>query len=130
MNCNTIYCSNATTTGTGVVLIPNRTIRNLDNTRTYGLVICCGASASANLPVFIQTEIGNIPVLCKFGNELYANQLSRRVRYPLGYGNQNPNYENGQFVITSCCNISPRSTSTSKITQDDSSKNSAKSTKA
>lgn len=122
MNCNTIYCSNADTSGTEVVLIPNRTIKNLENTKNYGLVICCGASATSNLPVYIQTGIGNIPVLCKYGNEVYANQLCRRVRYPIGYGNQNPNYENGQFVITSCSNISPRSTTTNAVATKNSSK--------
>lgn len=116
MDCNTIYCSNATTTSTGVVLIPNRTIRNLENTKNYGLVLCCGANATANLPVFIQTGIGNIPVLCRYGNTLYANQLNRRVRYPIGYGNQNDNYENGQFVITSCSCINPRSTTSTTTT--------------
>lgn len=112
MNCNTIICSNANTSGTEVVLIPNRTIKNLENAKNYGLVISCGASANANLPVFIQTGIGNIPVLCKYGNTLYANQLNRRIRYPIGYGNQNANYENGQFIITSCCNINQKSTTT------------------
>lgn len=116
MDCNTIYCSNATTTSTGVVLIPNRTIRNLENTKNYGLVLCCGANATSNLPVFIQTGIGNIPVLCRYGNTLYANQLNRRVRYPIGYGNQNDNYENGQFVITSCSCINPRSTTSTTTT--------------
>jgi hypothetical protein len=106
-NCRTIYCSSATTTSTGVVLIPNRTIRNVVNTQSYGLVLCNSAAATANLPVYIQTSVGNIPVLCKAGNTLYANQLKTRVRYPIMYGNQNHNYTNGQFVIQSC--VTPRS---------------------
>ena len=31
MDCNTIYCSNATTTDTTVVLIPNRDIKTLED---------------------------------------------------------------------------------------------------
>ena len=110
MNCNnqTIYCSTAETTDTEVILIPNRDIRNLVNTQTYGLVICNNAAATANLPVFIRTNIGDIPMLCKAGNTMYANQLNTRVRYPIMYGNQNDNYENGQIVVTSYVN--PRST--------------------
>ena len=103
-NCQTMYCSNAETDGTRVLLIPNRAVRVLTNAETYGLVICCGAVASANLPVFIQTNLGEIPVLCKAGNTMYANQLNTRMRYPIIYGDLNDNYENGQFVILSCVN--------------------------
>lgn len=121
-NCNTIVCSNANTSGTEVVLIPNKTIKNLENTRNYGLVIGTNAVANSNLPVFIQTGIGNIPVLCKYGNTLYANQLNKRVRYPIGYGNQNSNYEIGQFVITSCTNLNQKSTTTNSETKKSNSK--------
>ena len=110
MNCKTIYVSNVEITDENIVLIPNRTIKNLENCENYGLVLCCGANASQNLPVVIQTAIGNIPVLCKYGNQIYANQLNRRVRYPIGYGNQNSIYTNGQFVITSCNNINKKAT--------------------
>lgn len=103
-NCQTMYCSTAETTTDEVILIPNRTVKNLVNTETYGLVICCSAAAAENLPVFIQTNGGNIPVLCKAGNTMYANQLNTRVRYPIMYGNQNDNYKDGQFVITTCVN--------------------------
>ena len=107
-NCQTIYCSTVETTDTTVVLIPNRDIKNLVNTGSYGLVICTG-EATANLPVFIRTDLGDIPVLCKAGNTMYANQLSTRVRYPIMYGNGNTNYTLGQFVITSC--VRPKSVS-------------------
>ncbi len=104
---DTIYVSNVSTTETEVILIPNRTIRNLSNCGCYGLVLCCGAAASANLPVFIQVGEINIPVLCKAGNTMYANQLQTRRRYPLMFGNGNDNYPEGQFVITS--RVLPRS---------------------
>ena len=109
MNCNTIYCSNVETTQTTVVLIPNQEIKTLVNTGNYRLVIACNIpEATANYPVFIQVGTNNIPVLCKYGNEVLANQLNRRVNYPIGYGNQNTDYTEGQFVIQSCCNLNKR----------------------
>lgn len=39
-------------------------------------------------------------------NVVYANQLQKRRSYPIIYGNENPGYVNGQFVIQG--NISPR----------------------
>lgn len=106
-----MYCSSVETTDTEVILIPNREVKNLINAGSYGLVICCGAAATANLPVFIRTALADIPVLCKAGNTMYANQLNTRMRYPIMYGNQNDNYENGQFVIT--CRVNPKGVVTS-----------------
>ena len=98
--CNTIYVSNATTTQTTVVLIPNREIKTLENCGCYRLVICCNATATANLPVNIQVNGVNIPVLCKAGNLVYSSQLQKRRNYGIMYGNENqPTYVNGQFVI-------------------------------
>lgn len=108
MNCNTIYVSNATTTDTTVVLIPNQAIKTLENAGCYRLIICCNATASANLPVFIEVNGVSIPVLCKAGNTMYANQLQKRVSYAIMYGNQNENYTNGQFVVQD--RVCPRST--------------------
>ena len=110
MNCNTMYISSVTTTDTGVILIPSRVVKNVTNTGNYRLIIACNVEATSNLPLYIQTSLGNIPVLCKYGNELLANQVNKRVNYPIGYGNQNPNYTNGQFVILSCNCLNPRGT--------------------
>ena len=99
MNCNTIYVSNATTTDTTVVLVPNREIKTLENAGCYRLVICCNATATSNLPVFIEVNGVSIPVLCKAGNTMYANQLQKRKNYSIMYGNQNENYTSGQFVV-------------------------------
>ena len=110
---NTIICSNLTTGTNDVVLIPNQTIKTLVNTGNYRLIIACNIpEATANYPIFIQVGENNIPVLCKYGNQILANQLNRRVNYPIGYGNENEGYVNGQFVIQSCCNINPRGTET------------------
>jgi len=99
MNCNTIYCSNAETTDTTIILIPNRDIKTLENTGCYRLIICCNAVAESNLPVTIQVNGINIPILCKAGNTIYANQLDKRKAYSIMYGNENENYTNGQFVV-------------------------------
>ena len=99
MDCNTIYCSNAITGDDSITLVPNREIKTLDNTGCYRLVICCNATANANLPVNIQVNGVNIPVLCKAGNIVYSSQLKKRVNYGIMYGNENPGYINGQFVI-------------------------------
>ena len=108
---NTIICSNVTTGTNDVVLIPNTPIKTLTNTCNYRLILACNIpDATANYPVFIQVGENNIPVLCKYGNEILANQLNRRINYPIGYGNENSNYTNGQFVITSCCNLNKRGT--------------------
>ena len=99
MDCNTIYISSAITGDDSVVLIPNRAIKTLDNIGSYKLVICCNATATSNLPVFIQVNGVNIPVLCKAGNVVYSSQLQKRKCYRIMYGSENPNYTNGQFVI-------------------------------
>lgn len=115
---NCIVCSNLTTTDTGVVLIPNRTVRNLTNTGNYRLICACNIpDATSNLPVYIQVtinnEVVNIPVLCKYGNTVLPNMLNKRFNYPIGYGNENSAYTDGQFVITSCCGLNKRGTETS-----------------
>lgn len=99
MNCNTIYVSNVINGDDNVVLVPNRAIKTLDNTGCYRLVICSSAIANANLPVFIQVNGVNIPVLCKAGNIVYSSQLKKRINYGIMYGNENTEYINGQFVI-------------------------------
>lgn len=113
MNCNTIICSQCEVADNLVVLIPNREIKNLSNTGNYRLIIACNINTPAsNYPLAIQVGENNIPVLCRYGNELLANQVNKRVNYPLGYGNQNPNYTNGQFVILSCECLNSRGTET------------------
>lgn len=100
MNCNTIYVSNATTSDTAVVLVPNQEIKTLENTGCYRLIICCNATATSNLPVSIQVGTVQIPVLCKAGNTVYANQLEKRVNYSIMYGNQNAGYVNRTICHT------------------------------
>ena len=107
-NCNTIYVSNVITTDSNVVLIPNQEIKTLENVGCYRLVICSNAIATNNLPVQIQVGTVRIPMLCHAGNLVYSSQLQKRRNYPIMYGNENPDYTNGQFVIQG--NICPRAT--------------------
>ena len=110
----TIICSQSTTTGTGVILIPNNAVTPT-NLSEYRFIIACNINTpTANEPLFIQTTLGNVPLLCKFGNELLANQVTKRVNYPLLYGNQNTNYTLGQFVIPSCNCINRRGAETTQ----------------
>ena len=104
---DTMCISSVTMTGTGVVLIPNREVRTLTNATSYRLIIACNVEATENLPVFIQTALGNIPVLCRYSNTLYANQLQKRTMYRIGYGDANDNYTLGQFTMQS--NVCPKS---------------------
>ena len=111
MNCNTIICSTCTVGINQVILVPNTPIKTLVNAGNYRLIIACNINTPAsNYPLAIQVGDNNIPVLCKYGNELLANQVNKRVNYPIGYGNENTNYTNGQFVILNCNCLNPRGT--------------------
>lgn len=109
-NCNcipikTILISNITTTATGVVLIPSTTItaQKLSDLNKYRLIISCNLRATANLPVYIQTAIGNIPLWCRFaGNNIFPDQLRTRKCYTVVYGNNNVLSSIGQFVLQNC----------------------------
>ena len=99
MNCNTIYVSSVINGDDNVVLVPNRAIKTITNCGCYRLIICCNATANANLPVFLQINGVNIPILCKAGNTMYASQLEKRKSYSIMYGNENAGYVNGQIVV-------------------------------
>jgi len=114
-----IICSKTETTDTGVILIPNNTLTP-SNLSEYRLVIACNVNTpTANEQLFIQTNAGNCPVLCRYGNTLLANQVNKRVSYPLLYGNQNASYTEGQFVIASCACLNSRGVVTTTETTGD-----------
>ena len=109
-NCNctpikTIFISSITTTDTGVILVPSTTItaQKLVDLNKYKLIIACNLKATSNLPVYIQTAIGNIPLLCKFaGNNIFPDQLRNRYCYTVVYGNNSALSTPGQFVLQNC----------------------------
>ena len=115
---NTIIVSNIETGTNEIVLIPNRAIKTVTNLATYKLIIACNTpEATANYPVAIQVGENNIPLLCKYGNQVLANQLNRRIPYCVSYGSQNVGYTNGQFVIFNTRCLNARGTeSTAQVT--------------
>ena len=115
---NTIIVSNVTTGTNEIVLVPNQAIKTVSNLATYRLIIACNTpEATANYPVAIQVGENNIPLLCKYGNQVLANQLNRRTPYIIGYGNQNTGYTNGQFSIFNTRCLNARGTVTTETTQ-------------
>ena len=106
-NCNctpikTILISSITTTDTGVILVPSTTITTakLVNLNKYKLIIQCNLKATSNLPIYIQTELGNIPLLCRFAaNNIFPDQLRNRYCYTIVYGNNTTLSSVGQFVL-------------------------------
>lgn len=118
--CNEIKITSLINTTTGIVLVPARQIinANLMNTGKYRLIIACGLKATGSQPVSIQTASGNIPLLDKFANPIFPNQLRTRKAYCIGFGNRNTTpYPLGQFVLFDnlCCACSS-STITSSTT--------------
>lgn len=107
---DTMFISSVETTDENVILIPNQEVKTLTNVTCYKIIIACNVEATANLPVLIRTAIGDIPVLCKFANTLYANQLNKRMMYRIGFGTGNDNYPEGHFIIFS--NVKPRAEAT------------------
>ena len=101
---NDILITSIVQSTTSIVLVPARTITatNLTNTGNYRLRLACGLKATSALPVFLQVGSNNIPILCKYGNNVYSNQIKTRKYYNIGYGNGNTSYTNGQFIIFNC----------------------------
>lgn len=113
MACNrNIIISQTETTDTGVILIPNVAITP-GNLSRYRLIIACNVNTpTANEIVYIQTTAGNVPLLCRYGNNLLANQLNKRVPYLVLFGDNNTSYADGQFVLASCNNLNQRGVET------------------
>ena len=109
-NCNstpikTILITDITTTATGVILIPSTTITaaKLFDLNKYRLILQCNLRATANLPVYIQTSIGLVPLLCRYaGNNIFPDQLRSRRCYTVVYGNNSVLSTLGQFVLQNC----------------------------
>lgn len=113
--CNEIKITSLINTASGIVLVPARQIvnANLMNTGLYRLIIACGLKATGSQPVSIQTASGNVPLLDKFANPIFPNQLRTRKAYCIGFGNKNTTpYPLGQFVVFNdlCCSCDSTST--------------------
>lgn len=116
----TIFISSITTTATGVILIPSTpiTAQKLFDLNKYRLVIACNLRATANRPVYIQTALGNVPLLCRFaGNNIFPDQLRSRRCYTIVYGNNSVFSSIGQFVLQNCvCPTNGRGVGTTTAT--------------
>lgn len=66
------------------VTIPEKTLENLEN---YCLIICQPIPAGMTIPVVVANGAAIIPVECKKGNLLRADQMKARRRYSATYGN-------------------------------------------
>ena len=81
-------------------------------------IICSNLTTGTDNVVLIPNQ--TIKTLTNTGNYrliIACNIPEATANYPIGYGNQNTNYTEGQFIITSCCNINPRGTVTTTQTQ-------------
>ena len=118
---DTIFITKFEEKSCDILLKPNRKVKreNLGDRCKYFLTIGCGLRVSKNLPLFIETDDGNIPLLDKFGDIVYANQLSTRKRYCIGYGNNNNSYNVGQFIVyNNLCLASPSSQNNTKAIKE------------
>jgi hypothetical protein len=110
----TILITSATTTSTGVIFIPSETITAYDliNLDKYRMILSCNVRPTANLPIYIQTETGLIPLFCRYAsNNIFPDQLKRRYCYTVVYGNNNVYVSLGQFVLqNSVCATSGKGT--------------------
>ena len=101
-NNNNIYIHKIVNTGETIELVPNRDIKleNLGDMCYYNLILGCGLQCTESLPLIIGIADAKIPVLDKFGNTVYFNQIKRtRYRWCFSYGNRNELYTVGQFVV-------------------------------
>ena len=98
---DTIFITKYTSTTCSVDLVPSRAVKleNLGDRCKYFLIIGCGLKTSKSAMIRITTDKGEVPLLDKFGNNVYSNQLSTRKRYVVGYGNNNQEYDKGQFIL-------------------------------
>lgn len=66
------------------VTVPQKTLTNLES---YCLIICQSVPAGLTIPVVIADGSRVLPILCKKGNTLRADQIRGRKRYSVTYGN-------------------------------------------
>jgi hypothetical protein len=108
----TMIITSATTTTTGVIFVPSETITEEDlvNLDKYRMILTCNVRPTSNLPIYIQTEIGLIPLFCRYAaNNIFPDQLRRRYAYTVVYGNNNVYCSLGQFVLqNSVCSTEGR----------------------
>lgn len=92
-------CSNIIIKDEKAILIPNRQITDLYNGSIYRIIIACNIPEYYDIPVYLDTTKGEIPILARYANNLYINRLKKRTCYSLWYGNKNDIYKSGQLLM-------------------------------
>ena len=83
---NNLFCDKIEGKNEKAVLILNN---KLEENETGGLIIIRNFNKNINLPVFVKTDSGEIPVIDKEGKNVYLNYLKVRYRYAIKYGLEN-----------------------------------------
>jgi hypothetical protein len=128
----TMVITSATTNSTGVIFVPSETITTDDlvNLDKYKMILTCNVRPTANLPIYIQTEAGLVPLFCRYAaNDIFPDQLRRRYCYTVVYGNNNVYASLGQFVLqNSVCSTDGRGTTGATKSSVDNSTDTAETT--
>lgn len=99
---NILKSTNIAITGTApnqvlTITIPTTTLTNL---KDYCLITCQSIpSGVGTLPVVISNGTATIPVLCRKGNTLRADQIRSRRKYKVTYGNDTSHF----LVLSPVC---------------------------
>lgn len=85
------------------ITIPSMDLENLTD---YCLIICQSfPTGSDALPVVINDGGTVVPLLCKKGNNIHADQLCTRRKYNVTYGNDPIHLLINNCVTRTCCTV-------------------------
>lgn len=97
--CRTIFSSGYGTTATEFVILTDK-MYNLCNHKGFKLILCQKLpSVATALPVFIQINGVNYPLLDKFGNTFRVDELKTRCPYRIVFGTDPVHF----IAIDVCC---------------------------
>lgn len=100
-SCRLIKSSGYGTTATEFVILTDR-MYNLENHMGFKLILCQNIpSVAAALPVFIQINGVNYPLIDKFGNTIRVDELKTRYPYLIVFGT-----DPAHFIALNVCCIS------------------------
>lgn len=86
-------------------IITNGTNTTLQNRMAFSLILCQTIPVQTEiLPVSIQVNGVNYPLLDKFGNRVMITDLRTRCRYALVYGSESPHFL-AFNICSNLCNV-------------------------
>lgn len=102
--CNRIIKSSGySTDASNFIILTTGETFNLANRKAFYLILCQNIPIqSSNLPVLIQVNGTNYPLLDKFGNNVLVSDINTRTRYSLVFGSNPVHFL--AFNIISCLN--------------------------